>query len=337
MEQTGQEGAIVYECTKCKAAFPSKNQLFKHIRTTTCTSKEGEEEEEEKREQEVVIYVVGGRDRGNTLGVVEIFSSRSGTWEKYPHMLEQRGSHGVAAVGQEIFAFSGGGIESNLGTCEKFDPKEREWKFVAPMQTKRHALAAVSDGRRIFASGGWEDGSKCTPTMESYDPQEDRWSRCADMLVPRRLHGMTHARGSIFVFGGASDDKYEIKSAEVYDISKDSWCSLPDMPVASYASAATLGDKIFVFLWGKSVLHFDTEQRVYTKVCKLPLDEWYGFAISSHAQRAFLIGGATKGRWTNRGFVFDARTSSWEELPSMGAVRRRCCAVAVEANGPGGR
>eukprot|EP00960_Hanusia_phi_P019098 562665-Hanusia_phi.AAC.2 len=62
---------------------------FKHIRTTTCTQVEGAEDRRD--DEDVLIYVVGGRDRGNTLGVVENFSVKSGTWEKCAHMLEQRG------------------------------------------------------------------------------------------------------------------------------------------------------------------------------------------------------------------------------------------------------
>ena len=63
-------------------------------------------------------------------GFVERFSVARQTWEKCPHMIEQRGSHGAAAIGGRLYAFSGGGVDSNLGTCECMDPTTHEWRYV---------------------------------------------------------------------------------------------------------------------------------------------------------------------------------------------------------------
>ena len=45
-------------------------------------------------------------------------------------MIEQRGSHGASAVGGKLYAFSGGGVESNLGTCECMEPGTHQWRYV---------------------------------------------------------------------------------------------------------------------------------------------------------------------------------------------------------------
>ena len=63
-------------------------------------------------------------------GFVERYSLVRQTWEKCPHMIEQRDSHGAAAVGGKLYAFSGGGVDSNLGTCECMEPGTHQWRYV---------------------------------------------------------------------------------------------------------------------------------------------------------------------------------------------------------------
>jgi hypothetical protein len=82
-------------------------------------------------------------------------------------MIEQRGSHAAAAVGGKLYAFSGGGVVSNVGTCECMEPSSHEWHYVGGMQTKRHALSAVATQDSIYAVGGWEDG-RYARTSHSY-------------------------------------------------------------------------------------------------------------------------------------------------------------------------
>ena len=68
--------------------------------------------------EDVYVYVAGGRNRGQTVGVTERYSLRRKRWERGPHIGEPRGSHGLAAANGVVFAVAGGGIKSNLATAE---------------------------------------------------------------------------------------------------------------------------------------------------------------------------------------------------------------------------
>ena len=218
---------------------------------------QGPEEPNAEQLDRTYVYVIGGRERGHTLGFVERFSPSRQVWEKCPHMIEQRGSHGAASLAGRLYAFSGGGIESNLGTCECMDPCTHNWHYVAGMATKRHALAAVSSCDAIYAVGGWEDGRRCSGVVEVYDAAADVWRTRAPMLLPRRLHGLALLGGHIYAFGGASDEQVDIKEAERLCLESDKWESICPLPAAACTSAAAVGGYVYVMLWGKSVYRFD--------------------------------------------------------------------------------
>ena len=50
----------------------------------------------------------------------------------------------------------------------------------------------------------------------------------------------------------------------------------------------------------------------YSKLCDLPLKEWYGFAVATLGKSIYAIGGVSKGKW--QGYVYRcvaaARTTS---------------------------
>eukprot|EP00961_Rhodomonas_salina_P103890 1397909-Rhodomonas_salina.2 len=150
------------------------------------------------------LYVIGGRDRGKTLGLVERFSFKDQLWETCPHMLIQRGSHGAATLSNRVFALAGGGIHSNLSSSEVFDHRAWEWKETASMTTERHALSVAATDKHIYAIGGWMNGSVCTSSVERYDAVSNAWTECAGLLQPRRLHGVAAVGENIYVFGGVS-------------------------------------------------------------------------------------------------------------------------------------
>ena len=91
-------------------------------------------------------------------------------------MLEHRGSHGVVAVGNVLYAIGGGGLLSNLSSNEKLlcsidnnnnnDTIQHNWTSIASMPTARHALVVISHQRYVFAIGGWIDGKICSSDVE---------------------------------------------------------------------------------------------------------------------------------------------------------------------------
>ncbi len=286
---------------------------------------------------DLYIYVVGGRDRGRTLGVCERFSLIKQEWERCPLLNEPRGSHGAASIGGVVFAVGGGGLRSNLATVEAFDAIDgtlTPWRHVSSMTTPRHALSVTAAEGHIFAVGGWMNGNCCAEEVERYDPCKDSWTTCKPLITARKLHGLAAKEGRLFVFGGAGHDESLIKSAEFYDIKQDEWSPLPDLPIEAYASAADAGQHIYVFLWGKFVVRFDMVGRRYERLGPLPLPEWFGFATVGVGGVIYAMGGQSKGRRMGIAYRYEPADDSWHALPPMRMVRRRCAAAVCRHVAP---
>lgn len=75
-------------------------------------------------------HFIIGRLRGRTLKSTEIFSFKSFTWLMAPSMLENRGSHAAVSLNESIYVIGGGGLKSNLATCEVFDYHSQSWSHL---------------------------------------------------------------------------------------------------------------------------------------------------------------------------------------------------------------
>jgi hypothetical protein len=153
------------QCSLCNEVFSSRNRLFKHLRS--CPEKELVQSSEEPKSKvqklhenqattpenidNVFVYVVGGRLRGRTLTGVHKYSVKNNAWELCQPMLENRGSHGAVFLNGILYAIGGGGLHSNLSTCESFDGVE--WTRAPALNVSRHALSVTSIGNLIYAAG----------------------------------------------------------------------------------------------------------------------------------------------------------------------------------------
>jgi len=347
-------------CQHCGTAASSRNKLFKHI--SVCAEKHRKElgatgirEIEDVLSSgdahDVYLYVTGGRFRGKTLGSCERFSFKKQCWVPCSAMLDNRGSHGCAALGSHVYAMGGGGFKSNLATCERCDIKTGVWTQVAPMITFSHALTVVSYADDIYCLGGWIDGSVCSPNLERYNIASDTWVSLRSMSTPRRLAGATECNGDLFVFGGNISDGdhrstdvvtngWYTASAERYNVPENTWAHIQDMPCRGPASAATIGSNIYVFIHGKAVYRLtpsadkssssSSSSSSYVKLAELPEHQWFSFDVSSFGRRIFLVGGSIDGAWSTKSWIFDTMTCSFTEMPSMLTPRRRCAAAVIE-------
>ena len=354
-----------FVCNNCGTAeFNSRNKLFKHVKI--CLNKPSQAQllasvDLSQDLSDKFIYVTGGRCRGRTLGSVERYSLLFQRWEGCTHMMENRGSHGAAAIDNRLYAFGGGGFKSNLATCEMFDSKLQVWKAVAPLKTFRHALVVFSmkispefftqkqnvipitiehsdhlllhkSMDLIFAIGGWYDGSVCSGDVEVYDHVNDSWIACASLEVPRRLLGACAYGTEIYVFGGNCDDGVWFTAAvECYCLATNSWSRKKDLPFPGPTSAVTVGDFIYVILHGKRMMRYCPKSDTYAELADLPLVEWFCFDVTTFGCFIYVHGGVSQGDSSKAFFSYDVRTDGWEELPSMLFPRRRCAAAIMTA------
>lgn len=254
-----------------------------------------------------------------------------------PQLIENRGSHGAVAIGQYIYAIGGGGLHSNLSTCEKFSIESQAWSMIATMTTFRHALTVVAyKSNAIYALGGWYDGKTCSGETECYHIDSDKWEQLAGMNVPRRLLGATVLQDRIYSFGGNVDDGvWYTNVVEVYDVAADKWEIATSLPVAGSTSCVTVNDEeIYVFLHGKGVYKFipnflNPMDSTYEWIGSLPIADWFCFDVSCISTVVFLNGGVTNGQWLDCMYAFDVKSRTWKEMPPMLRQRRRCAAAVV--------
>ena len=353
-------------CNVCGLSdFCSRNKLFKHLKSCGTTLvgvppllADGIQEDISNK----FIYVTGGRCRGRTLGSVERYSLALKKWEGCPHMMENRGSHGAAAISDFLYVFGGGGFRSNLATCEMFDTSQQAWKTVAALKTFRHALVvfsmelstdfflnqqkviSVSDIHHkhcvkeglftaIFAIGGWYDGSVCSGDVEVYDHLTDSWFTCAPLEVPRRLLGASAFKNNIYVFGGNCDDGVWFTAAvECYEFATNTWSRKKDLPSAGPTSSVTVGDFIYVILHGKRMQRYCPLTDTYTDRAELPLKEWFCFDVTTFGHLVYVHGGVAQGSPSKAFYSYDVISDKWEHLPPMLFPRRRCAAAIVTAH-----
>lgn len=325
-----------FTCSRCSADhFSSRNQLFAHLkicladRNPTNSNRIPDAEYFDK--QDAFIYVTGGRLRGKTLATVERFNCRTREWETKSSFKDNRGSHGSASVGDHLYVIGGGGFKSNLSSMERLDCKTGEWEQMAPTPSSRHALIALSVGRCIYAIGGWMYGTVCSMEMERYDVDSNTWTVCQQMPTGRRLLGAAEHCNHIYTFGGNIGEKeWNSNATEIYDIANDTWRKGPDLPVAGQASAASIGDFVFVVMHGHYVLRFCPSTVSFMQVSfALPNPRWFCFDVTVVNDSLYVVGGNIEGVWSSVLWKYDVFANTWEPLPSMTKERRRCSAALV--------
>ena len=202
----------------------------------------------QQEETSSFIYVVGGRNRGQTVGVVERLCLNKLTWSRAPRLREPRGSHGVAVAGGCVFAIAGGGVRSNLHDCEVLrvgssgdavtsvvtggteKSKTSSWEPAGFVLEARHAVAACSTGDwGVYLIGGWGNGDSC--------------SGAVDLL---RLDGASDEDGTL--------DPSDLNGGRGWvpspDTTKKQWWSLCALQTPrKLHAAAGLGDGR-LFVWG---------------------------------------------------------------------------------------
>lgn len=289
---------------------------------------------------EAFLYLVGGRFRGWTLRSCERLSLAHPDrgWEVCEPLLENRGSHGLAACGSTLLAVGGGGRSSNLLSCETLNvqsgAKERWQAGPDSVFEARHAQAVCAHGNRVYCVGGWARGSEGSPALETCEQSSagifGPWSRRSPMAAGRRLHGAAFADERLVVFGGLRPDG-PTAAIEAYDPAEDRWEAVGEMPVRGAACAAAVeggGYQVFVQsgLAG-GAFRYDGGRLRPTR--PLPLPDWYGMCAASLGSDVFLLGGTSAGSWTKAAWRYCSLTDNWHHLPPISASRRRAAAAVV--------
>lgn len=199
-------------------------------------------------------------------------------WTSAGNMNDARAGHASiwlpSASGSHLLVCGGyGTADSNgnwpvLASAELFDPYQRQWTRIAPMNDARcnHTATMLGDGR-ILVAGGY--GSRRTPdggglvlsmlaTAEIFNPKNGTWTRVPNMFYSHAEHTatlLTDRDQSVFIVDGIGDFNGQattLDTLEWFDPATWSW-SMKNSGDPRYAATATLLDNSgFVLVSGGS-------------------------------------------------------------------------------------
>lgn len=198
------------------------------------------------------IVVLGGFvDAGSLYAQAtdRAFALRNGAWVELPRLRRPRGAAAAAVVGDSLIVVGGRDAAGLVAPTEVFDGTG--WRDAAAIPTPRDHLAAVSDGRSVFAVGGrFISPGATTSVLERYDPKADAWERRKPMPTARGGLGATLVGGRIVTAGG-EDPTGTFGDVEAFDIATATWSTLPPLPTPRHGLAFEhVGNQILALVGG---------------------------------------------------------------------------------------
>jgi N-acetylneuraminic acid mutarotase len=212
-----------------------------------------------------------------------------------PFNAPSRSSFGAIRVGSKVFMAGGHQghehtypEESFMNQLEYYDLTTKEWKKAAPRPHKAHGFALASNGKYIYAFGGFAFEEKNSPKWKSldvidrYDIENDKWETIGKMPRRRSSNVVVTLGSKVYLIGG--------------------WDSTPK----------TLGDFEGVFHKAIDIFDFETEKMVEAHF-SMPDPLRRAFTAVSYQGKIILVGGIGVGS-----SHFDLLTNVTEIDPTSG-------------------
>ncbi|WP_375434032.1 malectin domain-containing carbohydrate-binding protein [uncultured Hymenobacter sp.] len=205
------------------------------------------------------VWLIGGFSGevhpGPVTAAVQVYDTRTNTWNFGPSLPAPRGSNAAALVGRKIHVFGGVLPDRHTDAGDHYvldvDDAAAGWQLAAPLPNPRNHLAGASLGGKVYAIGGQyghDQGRDINSLVHVYDPVTNAWTRLADLPGPRSHFepGTFTLDGQILIVGGSANttDYADILS---YSPAANNWrqyCTLPATLVAPFAQA--IGNKLVV-------------------------------------------------------------------------------------------
>jgi len=212
------------------------------------------------------LIVIGGWEpRGSNLtGFTsgEVQALRDGKWVRLAPLNHPRAAAAAAVVDDKIVV-TGGQADGKLVEETEFLPGGVKWREGADLPTPREHLAAVSDGRFVYAVGGRElSADRNTRALERYDAGDDRWTKLANMPVASGSLGAAILKGRLVVAGG-EDATRVLKSVQAYRLNSGRWSQLDPLPTPRHGLAvAAFGDTLYAIDGALGAGHLQSTKQV---------------------------------------------------------------------------
>lgn len=279
----------------------------------------------------LMMVACGGNGETSLNSTVYSFDVQKSVWNELPRLVPERGYHGLAIVGEDMFIVGGvtngrtEGRENNvemLDTVRKFDVEQNTWHNVASLHTRRSKMSVTACCDTIFAMGGF-DGTTTLNSVESYNPTTNRWKFAAPMITMRRCTCAVSTGQHVYIIGG-HDGAQILNTIERYDVETDTWSGADIATMTdrrSFPCAVCVNDDIFV-MGG-----YDGHDTLRTcEVYNITHNEWSAIeamstarsnAGAAHMNRKIYVVGGWDGVSLNSVEYYDLVIQEWVRVTSL--------------------
>jgi len=201
------------------------------------------------------IYVVGGftdqLERAEPTRDAWRYRTAKRRWEAVVPMPTARGGHGLAVVGDRLYAIGGRSFGKRLASVDIYDLRTQTWSKGSPMPTPRDHVGVGVHVGLIYAAGGRQEKDYSLGAFERYDPARDRWTRLPDLPRPVSSIELVDVNGRLVAAGGGdalSDPAWVSGQTWAYAPADRRWSQLAAMPQPKHGyAAAAAGGRLYVF------------------------------------------------------------------------------------------
>ncbi len=246
--------------------------------------------------------------------------------------------HATAEVDGVVYLF--GGLDSSYFPTSKvfaFYPDTNSWETKTPMSADVFEITAHNVNGLIYVFSGHSGPAGYANLVQIYNPSTDSWTNGTPMPTTRRFFTSSVVDGNIYVIGGGNDEDRYISNVESYDPITDQWTSkseLPDVCGENYASASTLGGKIY-YVGGRCGTGTNSAVHIFDPLT----DQWtagtpmnhkrYGLSTSVINGKLYAMGGYASPSYLDVIEVYDPVIDEWDTKTKMGVPRRHFSSVTL--------
>ncbi len=168
------------------------------------------------------ILVFGGYE--NDLAILS-YDTEVNRWDTAGFLATSRNGHSVV-VAEDFFYITGGSTDRDfwLARHDRWDPRDGDFKPLAPMPSARRDHRAVAVDGRIIVTGGFNAivGHVFFGSVEMFDPKSGQWYTRSTMTTPRHDHVAVALGGKVYCIGGLAERAPDVlSSVEVYEPAAD--------------------------------------------------------------------------------------------------------------------
>ena len=230
------------------------------------------------------------------------------------------------------------------GRSYRYDPRFDSLTDIAAMQEPRHHFTLISDGRSLFAIGGYCSGTYKN-AVEKYLVEEDRWVAKTSLDVKLSAAASAMHEGKIYVSGGQTDRGIS-RCMWCYDIQLDRWIGKDSLlqPRMDHGMCC-YKDKLYVIGgYDKNIIKaYDIDS---IECYDVKTNQWSllaegcprlsGIASCLIGSRVYMVGGFTYDDNKKRKEVmsYDIENDEWHVVAHLHtpAMSVPCCALSLPRN-----